>query len=48
MAPNCSSDVSLVIDHIDEVLNGGNQSQIRALKTKFGLENLEHNDDFAS
>ncbi|MCJ1288096.1 hypothetical protein MMC26_007451 [Xylographa opegraphella] len=48
MAQNCSSDVSLVIDHVDKVLNNGSKSQIHELKTMFGLQQLEHNDDFAS
>ncbi|THZ17139.1 serine carboxypeptidase [Aureobasidium pullulans] len=48
MPKNCSSDVSLVIDHIDNILLNGTTSEITALKTKFGLEGLEHNDDFAA
>jgi hypothetical protein len=48
MAKNCSSDVSLVIDHIDSVLLNGTDSEIFSLKKSFGLEDLEHNDDFAA
>ncbi|MCJ1316208.1 hypothetical protein MMC15_001528 [Xylographa vitiligo] len=48
MAQNCSSDVSLVIDHIDGVLTNGTKTQIQELKTMFGLQHVEHNDDFAS
>ncbi|MCJ1433440.1 hypothetical protein MMC27_002800 [Xylographa pallens] len=48
MAQNCSSDVSLVIDHIDGVLKNGSKTEIQKLKTMFGLEHVEHNDDFAS
>jgi hypothetical protein len=48
MAKNCSSDVSLVIDHIDSVLLNGTDSEIHSLKQSFGLEDLEHNDDFAA
>ena len=46
MPKNCSKDVSLVIDYMDKVLTTGNASAVTALKTKFGLESVEHNDDF--
>lgn len=46
MPKNCSKDVSLVIDYMDNVLTHGNKSAVTALKTKFGLESVEHNDDF--
>jgi c-di-GMP-related signal transduction protein len=48
MPKNCSSDVSLVIEHIDSVLLNGTDSEIFSLKQSFGLEDLEHNDDFAA
>ena len=48
MAKNCSTDVSLVIDHIDSVLTTGTADEIHALKDMFGLAGLEHNDDFAA
>ena len=48
MPKNCSSDVTLVIDYIDGVLSKGTPSEISALKASFGLEGVEHNDDFAS
>jgi len=48
MAKNCSSDVTLVIDHIDQVLNNGTEDDISTLKEQFGLQGVEHNDDFAS
>ncbi|KAF4626929.1 hypothetical protein G7Y89_g11228 [Cudoniella acicularis] len=48
MPQNCSADVTLVIDHIDQVLTTGTEDEIYALKKSFGLEALEHNDDFAS
>ncbi|KUJ21682.1 uncharacterized protein LY89DRAFT_729195 [Mollisia scopiformis] len=48
MPQNCSSDVTLVIDYIDEILTTGTDDEIYALKKSFGLEGLEHNDDFAS
>ena len=47
MPKNCSKDVSLVIDYIDEVLTTGSPSNKTALKTMFGLEDVEHDDDFA-
>lgn len=46
MPANCSKDVSLVIDHMDDILTSGNTTAIHALKTRFGLENVTHNDDF--
>lgn len=48
MPQNCSADITLVIDHIDEVLTAGTDVEIYALKEMFGLEALEHNDDFAA
>lgn len=48
MPKNCSSDVSLVIDHIDAILLNGTEAQITSLKTRFGLQDLKHNDDFAA
>ncbi|KAK5714306.1 hypothetical protein LTR17_017237 [Elasticomyces elasticus] len=46
MPKNCSSDVHLVIDYMDGVLNSGNESEIYELKDMFGLTNVTHNDDF--
>jgi glutamate synthase domain-containing protein 1 len=48
MPQNYGNDVTLVIDHIDEVLTTGTSDEIYALKKLFGLEAVEHNDDFAS
>jgi len=48
MPQNCSTDVSLVVDHIDSVLNTGTAAEKLALKKMFGLEVLEHDSDFAS
>ena len=48
MATNCSTDVSLVVDHIDQVLTNGTTDEQTALKTMFGLQDLEHNDDFGA
>lgn len=47
MPANCSKDVSLVIDYIDTVLTTGTEANKTALKSKFGLEGIEHDDDFA-
>jgi hypothetical protein len=48
MAQNCSTDVTLVIEHIDSVLTTGTADEIYALKDMFGLASIEHNDDFAA
>lgn len=48
MAQNCSTDVSLVIEHIDSALSTGTADDIASLKGMFGLAGLEHNDDFAA
>ncbi len=45
MAKNCSKDVNLVIDYMDDVFTNGNASEQLALKKKFGLEYLEHGND---
>ncbi|OJD29219.1 serine peptidase [Diplodia corticola] len=49
MPPNCSADLSLVIDHVDAVLANGTAADKAALKAPFGaLASLAHDDDFAS
>ena len=48
MPANCSKDVSLVIDYIDNVLENGSAANKTALKAMFGLEAVEHDDDFAA
>ncbi|KAK0647330.1 putative extracellular serine carboxypeptidase [Lasiodiplodia hormozganensis] len=49
MPANCSADVSLVIDNIDDVLINGSDAEKQALKARFGpLAALQHDDDFAS
>lgn len=48
MPQNCSKDVSLVVDHVDKVLTHGNVSSKLALKSMFGLQDVEHDDDFAA
>ncbi|KAF2102204.1 serine carboxypeptidase [Rhizodiscina lignyota] len=46
MPKNCSKDVNLVIEHMDNVLKTGTAEEIHNLKAMFGLESVEHNDDF--
>ncbi|KAL9055018.1 MAG: hypothetical protein Q9162_003783 [Coniocarpon cinnabarinum] len=48
MPANCSKDVSLVIDHIDDVFENGTAADQEGLKEMFGLGGLEHNDDFGA
>jgi len=48
MPNNCSSDVSLVIDHVDKVLGNGTAAQITALKSMFGLESVKSAADFGA
>jgi hypothetical protein len=48
MPKNCSTDLILVVHHIDSVLSSGTASEVKSLKAKFGLEDLEYNDDFAA
>lgn len=48
MPKNCSADVERVIGHVDKVLVHGGPKEKWALKKKFGLESLTHDDDFAS
>ncbi len=48
MPKNCSKDLTLVIDYIDGVLTKGTAAEQTALKAKFGLGALEHNDDFGA
>ena len=46
MPKNCSKDVNLVFEHMDKILTTGSDSEIHALKAKFGMEDIVHNDDF--
>lgn len=46
MPKNCSKDANLVIEHMDGILQKGNKQEIHDLKAMFGLESLEHDDDF--
>ncbi|GAB7359605.1 hypothetical protein MBLNU230_g6789t1 [Neophaeotheca triangularis] len=45
MPKNCSTDVSLVVDHMDDIFTNGSPSEISALKTRFGVDSIEHVDD---
>lgn len=46
MPQNCSKDVSIVIEHMDGILMHGSTEEQRSLKTRFGMQDVEHNDDF--
>jgi hypothetical protein len=48
MPKNCSKDVNLVINYIDNVLTTCSDMEQYKLKKMFGLESLEHNTDFAA
>ncbi|KAK5992035.1 putative extracellular serine carboxypeptidase-like protein [Cladobotryum mycophilum] len=48
MPKNCSADVTKVIDEVDRILLGRNETAKHELKDKFGLADVEHDDDFAS
>lgn len=45
MAKNCSKDISAVVEYMDDVFQKGTESEKLALKTQFGLESVEHDDD---
>lgn len=47
MAQNCSADVTTVIEYVDEVFSGDNETAIQALKENWGLGNVSHVDDAA-
>lgn len=47
MPKNCSADVSAVVDHVDSILKTGTNEEKQALKEKFGLGGIVHDDDFA-
>ena len=48
MARNCSADVTIVIEYLDDLLTHGTKEEITKVKTLFGLEGVEHNDDFTA
>lgn len=47
MPANCSKDINRVVQHVDEVGQTGSDEEKAQLKKMFGLEDLEHFDDFA-
>ena len=48
MPANCSKDIGLVVNYMDKVLTNGTAEMKTKLKTLFGLQALEHDDDFMS
>ncbi len=46
MPQNCSTDISLVVDHLDAIGKTGTPNQQTAMKQMFGLGGLAHYDDF--
>jgi hypothetical protein len=48
MPKNCSSDISLVMNYVDNILLNGTSEDQDNLKASFGLGGLIHNEDFAS
>ncbi|KAK2023603.1 serine carboxypeptidase S28 [Colletotrichum zoysiae] len=48
MPKNCSRDFERIIDYVDTVLTKGTSDDIYALKKKFGMQDVLHDDDFAS
>lgn len=47
MPTNCSTDLQLVVEHIDSVINTGTAAQVSSLQAMFRLEGLKHPKDFA-
>jgi hypothetical protein len=48
MPKNCSSDLSLVMNYVDNILLNGTSEDQDKLKASFGLGGLIHNEDFAN
>lgn len=48
MPKNCTADYVKIIDHVDGILLGNNKKAKTELKTLFGLEAVEYDDDFAA
>jgi hypothetical protein len=46
MPKNCSSDISAVIEYLDDVYLTGDEKTLQSLKTSFGLGGVSHYDDF--
>ena len=47
MPTNCSRDINRVIEYVDFVRFAGSKRRQWHLKKMFGLEELQHFDDFA-
>ncbi|KAH8889449.1 hypothetical protein GQ53DRAFT_216299 [Thozetella sp. PMI_491] len=45
---NCSKDLALIIDYVDNILSTGSKRQTFDLKALFRLEALNHNDNFGN
>ena len=48
MPQNCSKDVSRVLDYVDDILEHGTHANKTALKSLFGFQKLQYDDDFAA
>lgn len=46
MQPNCTTDVQKTIAYMDDILFNGSEEEKLALKTQFGLQDVERDDDF--
>lgn len=46
MPKNCSTDLALVVAHLDNIGESGSAKEQASVKELFGLEGLEHYDDF--
>jgi hypothetical protein len=46
MPRNCSTDISLVIEHLDKIGETGTLKEQMAAKEMFGLGGVPHYDDF--
>ncbi|RFU34920.1 hypothetical protein B7463_g1407, partial [Scytalidium lignicola] len=47
MPQNCSNDMQAIIEYADQILTNGTEEEVYDLKALFGLQDLQHNDDFA-
>ncbi|KAK4443213.1 putative serine peptidase [Podospora aff. communis PSN243] len=47
MPQNCSKDLLLISEHLDNVIESKNETAIHELKDMFGLADVEYHDDFA-
>ncbi|KAK0619056.1 putative serine peptidase [Immersiella caudata] len=48
MPQNCSKDLLLISEHVDNVIESKNETAIHELKDMFGLATVEYHDDFAA